>query len=211
MYLIGLTGPSGAGKSLFSDALRPYGIDSIDTDRVYHSLLIPPSPCLDGIVSEFGEGVLNPDGSLCRPRLASLVFSEGSEEERAEKLARLNAVTHRYVIEETKRILKEMEERGDKVAADTVAVIDAPALFEANMDAMCNLTVAILAPKELRIERIMARDGLTRERATARIEGQHDDGFYTSRADVVFQNGDSPDLLKSEIIAYMKTRLPDRF
>ena len=86
MLLIGLTGPSGAGKGLFCKVLKEYGIESIDADAVYHSLLIPPSPCLDALCNAFGKDILNQDQTLNRRRLADIVFSSEDPVKKAEQM-----------------------------------------------------------------------------------------------------------------------------
>ena len=79
MKILGLTGQSGAGKGAVAALFAEHGIPSVDTDAVYHELLIPPSACLDELTAEFSGAILNPDGTLNRPALAALVF-EPSEE-----------------------------------------------------------------------------------------------------------------------------------
>ena len=74
MTILGITGPTGAGKSLFSEYLLSQGVSVIDADEVYHSLLLPPSPCLDALRGAFGDEVFLSDGSLNRPALSKIVF-----------------------------------------------------------------------------------------------------------------------------------------
>ena len=99
MLVIGLTGPSGSGKGWISNLLSRYGIPAIDTDAVYHDLLIPPSPCLSELVENFGEGIIK-DGRLNRQALASIVFSDSA------KLKMLNEITHKYILKETDDMLQ---------------------------------------------------------------------------------------------------------
>ncbi len=95
MKIIGLTGPSGAGKGEVGAILRERGIPVIDTDRVYHELLVPPSPCLDALVEAFGCDILASDGALDRAALASLVFADTDEAHARHET--LNRITHRFV------------------------------------------------------------------------------------------------------------------
>ena len=186
MLIIGLTGPSGAGKGEVGAVLASLGIPHIDTDRVYHDVITPPSACLDELVAEFGRGILAPDGSLDRAALAGRVFADGHEDERE----KLNAITHKYVLEKVREYCKDCE------AAKRVAVcVDAPLLFESGFDGECDKVISVLADRETRISRIIARDGISIERARARIGAQKDDGFYISRADaVIYNNGDRNEL-----------------
>lgn len=195
MIKIGLTGPSGAGKGLVSSCLSPYGIPSIDTDRVYHDLLVPPSPCLVELVGRFGNDILSPNGTLNRKALAGIVFAEGHEQDHAD----LNRITHKYVLEATRRICRELAERGTPCV-----LIDAPLLFEAGFDAECDATLAVLASPDIRLCRIMARDHLTLAEAKARLMSQKPDDFYISRATYVIYNNGTPADIQKEVEALIK-------
>ena len=101
--IIALTGPTGAGKSVVGDIFRSLGIPVIDTDQVYHDLLIPPSACLDDLVSAFGKAILKQDGTLDRSALSELVFAD------PDQLKKLNGITHLHV---RRRVLKIIGEIG---------------------------------------------------------------------------------------------------
>ena len=178
LCIIGLTGPSGSGKSTIATHFADLGIPVIDADRVYHELLLPPSACLDAIAAAFSTAVLTADGHLNRPALAALVF-EDSDAGR-ERLSQLNRITHRFVIERTNELLAQYREQ--HLAA---AVIDAPLLIEANMHRMCDLTVCVLADRQTRLTRLMARDHKDEAAILARIEAQPSDDFYLSNTDMV--------------------------
>ncbi len=181
MFIYGMTGPSGAGKGTVSELFAKYKVYSVDTDAVYHRLLIPPSACLDELTAHFGARILSPDGSLDRRVLAAHVFSD----DRA--LTQLNAITHKYILARTKEAL-DLYRKGNCPGA----IVDAPVLFESGADRVCGCqaTIAVLANKDLRLARIMERDGLSREAALARIEAQKPDDFYIQRADyVIYNNG----------------------
>ncbi len=192
MLIIGLTGPSGAGKGTVASLFARHGVPSIDTDAVYHELLIPPSPCLDELGERFGEGILCPDGcTLSRAALAAIVFAPGHEAE----LRDLNTITHRHVLGEVRAILAVNR------AADVPAVlVDAPQLFESGFDRECDRILSVLASRELRLARIMERDGLTRERAEARLDAQKSDEFFLERSDAVIVNDGAPELLEAEVL-----------
>ena len=102
MTVIGLTGPSGAGKTELCKIAKQLGCECINADEVYHSLLIPPSRCLDEIVENFGRDILLSDNSLNRAELGRIVFSS------KEKLALLNTITHKYVKDEFRSIINEI-------------------------------------------------------------------------------------------------------
>lgn len=188
MLVIGLTGPSGAGKSLVADLFAQFGLPRIDADAIYHALLAPPSPCLDELTDHFGVQILTESGSLNRRALGQIVFHD------PEQLAALNEITHRYVMAEVRRRLEQLRREAFKAA-----LLDAPQLFEAAADRDCNIIVSVLADEELRINRIMLRDGIDREAALARIRSQKSDAFFRTHSDYVIENNDTPDRLLSEI------------
>jgi dephospho-CoA kinase len=189
MLIIGLTGPSGAGKGAVGAVLSSLGIPCIDTDALYHQLITPPSPCLDELAAEFGKEILTPDGRLDRGALASRVFANGNSIEHE----KLNSITHRYVLAAARDILKGFEADGH-----IAACVDAPLLIESGFDKECDKIISVIADKETRISRIVSRDGISRERALARVNAQQADSFYTDAADVVIYNdGDVSELLYS--------------
>lgn len=177
MLILGLTGPSGAGKGVVSELLASHGLSVINADEIYHCLLLPPSPCLDEIVGRFGQEVLSPDGTLDREALGKVVFSDPAA------LADLNSISHRYVME---TIFFEIERLRRKDCP--AVVLDAPQLFEAGADRLCTVVISVLADKELRLERIVARDGIDRERAMRRIAAQRSDEFFRVHSDYVIEN-----------------------
>ena len=180
MKIIGITGPSGAGKSIFSDFLAERGIPVINADELYHSLLIPPSHCLDLIRGAFGDGVFNADGTLSRPELAKIVFSS------EEKLELLNSTVLSVVIDESKRIISELETKGERVVA-----IDAPTLIESGFDKECDTVVSIISDAATRAKRISERDKISESDALRRISAQKPDSFYEEHSDsVIFNDGD---------------------
>ena len=195
MLTVGLTGPSGAGKGVVASLFARYGVPSIDTDAVYHDLLIPPSACLDELVARFGESVLTADGRLDRKALAAVVFAAGHEND----LLDLNRITHRHVLDEARRQLAAYE-----AAGKAAVLVDAPQLYESGFDAECDYVVAVLAPRDVRLSRIVARDGLDEARAAARLDAQKDDGFFRSHADAVLVNDGRAEALESEICGLLR-------
>ena len=190
MLIVGLTGPSGAGKGMIASLFARFGVPSIDTDGVYHDLLIPPSACLEELKEAFGSEILSSDGTLDRGALASLVFSRGYEQ----NLATLNRIAHRHILEKTKDLLASYEAEGIPAV-----LVDAPQLFESGFDRECGFILSVLALFDLRLARVMARDGLSEERARARLEASHTDEFFRERSDAVIINNGSIDSLESEV------------
>lgn len=188
MLVIGLTGPSGAGKSTVSRLFASFGLPVLDADEIYHALLIPPSECLNDLTAQFGRQILRGDGTLDRPALGRLVFDH------PEALERLNAVSHRHVLREVRRRLRTLRDEGV-----TAAVLDAPQLFESGADRDCSVIVSVLADAELRVHRILLRDGISREDAMRRIRAQRPDSFFRAHSDYVIENNGNAESLLPQV------------
>ena len=180
MKVLGMCGGSGAGKGYVCQCFAAHGIPSIDTDAVYHSLTDRSSPCTAELKAYFGSSVLHGDGSLNRTALAAIVFAPDG----GEKLKKLNEITHKYIKTETE---KEIERH--RQAGAPAVIVDAPALFESGFDRMCDRVIGVFAPREKRIERILRRDGITRERAEARLAKQIPDAELQARCHYCIFNG----------------------
>ncbi len=188
MLVIGLTGPTGAGKGEVANIFARYGIPVINADRVYHTLITPPSSCLQELVEAFGKKILAADGCLDRRALGGIVFNDPAAREQ------LNSITHRYVMEEVKGQMERFRREGVPVAA-----FDAPQLFEAGAHKACGAVISVLADRGLRLERIMARDNLTAEAAMRRILAQKSDEFFKTHSDYIIENNGTPDALTPQV------------
>lgn len=178
LTVIGITGPSGCGKTTALKELESFGALVLDCDAIYHELLESNADLLQELDGAFPGTVIN--GKLDRKTLGRIVFAD------AEKLALLNRITHRYVMDETERRLRAFAMRGGLVAA-----IDAVELISAGMAERCDAVVGVLADEEIRVARIMARDGIGREAALARIRSQKPDSYYqTNCTHLLFNNAD---------------------
>ena len=175
--IIGLTGPSGAGKSTVSAVFRKLGAYTIDADKTARYVVEKGKPALSEIENTFGNRVMLPDGTLNRHALAEIVFNS------PEDLHKLNLITHKYITEEIK---KEIE-----AAKEEIVVIDAAVLFESGMDKLCCCVVCVTAGRDVRKNRIMARDGISEKMALDRIDAQNDDDYYISRSDFHIENNGS--------------------
>lgn len=178
LTVIGITGPSGCGKTTALKELESFGALVLDCDEIYHELLKSNADLLQELDGAFPGTVIN--GKLDRKTLGRIVFAD------AEKLALLNKISHRYVMDETERRLRAFAMQGGSVAA-----IDAVELISAGMAERCDAVVGVLANEEIRIARIMARDGIDREAALARIRAQKPDSYYrTHCTHLLFNNAD---------------------
>lgn len=181
-YVVALTGQSGTGKSFASDYLATRGIPVIDGDVVAREVVFPGSRCLRDLVEEFGKGILTEDGSLDRRKLADISFSD------AKRKAKLDAITHPYIIERMLHRFDELHREGYRYC-----VVEAAALVESGLYANCDRIVLITSKRALQVERIMRRDGITEAEAETRIAAQVDDSLVRSLADYEIENNGGMD------------------
>lgn len=169
MTIIGITGPTGAGKTTALNELVKLGGCIYDADAVYHDLLRNNTELRRELEDRFGS-LTDEQGEFQRKKLGAIVFADPAA------LADLNAISHRYVVAAIQEQLNKAQKQGIPCAA-----IDAIALFESGLDKLCQATVAITAPPEIRVLRIMAREGISEEYARSRVAAQNSDEFFTSR------------------------------
>ena len=177
MKVIGITGPTGAGKTTALGALEDLGGRVVDCDAVYHDLLVRSEPMRSELRARFGAGVFSADGSLDRKALGAVVFDD------PQALADLNAITHKYV----GLAVDEFIEQARREKARAVAV-DAIALIESGIVDRCHCTVAVTAPDEVRVRRIMAREGISEEYARLRVHAQKKEDWFRANCTYVLVN-----------------------
>lgn len=182
--IVGLTGQTGAGKTTVCRVFEENGFAIINADIVARDVMVAGSPCLAELCEHFGEKILFPDGTLNRRFLANIVFNNKS------KLEILNSVTYPYI---TAEILNRIEEYSD--AGHKLILLDAPTLFESRADDFCELIISVVSHEELRLERIISRDNMTREAAQSRINSQLKEEFFWENSDFIIKNnGDMTNL-----------------
>ena len=185
--IIGITGPSGSGKTTLLNVIRRQGGVVLDCDAIYHELLKKDKALLAAIESRFPGTVEN--GTLDRKKLGNIVFSDENA------LLDLNKITHTAVKAE---VLRRLED------APGLAAIDAIGLFEGNLAELCHVTVAVTAPMEDRVRRLMKRDGISESYARSRIAAQHSDSWFREKCDRVLENDVDFDAFATKCIAFLE-------
>ena len=177
MTVYGLTGKTGAGKSTVAAFLKEKGFYIIDGDLIARHITDKGKPALVLLADSFGEDIINADGTLNRRLLASRAFAS------PENTALLNSLTHPLITEEFKSEI-------EKAAAESYerAVIDAAALLESDCRDLCSKIIVVYAPEEMRLERIMSRDGIMEKEAVTRMRAQKSDEYYFSQADIIVRS-----------------------
>ena len=169
--IIGITGGTGCGKTTLLKLIAERGGMILDCDAIYHELLKTDGEMLSAIESRF-PGVVE-DGVLNRKKLGAIVFADG------QALLELNAITHAAV---KKEVLRRLESK------PKLAAIDAIALFESGLGELCDVTVAVTAPVEDRVRRLMERDGISAEYARLRIRAQRSNEDFSASCHVTLEN-----------------------
>ena len=177
MLRVGLTGGIGAGKSTVAAMLEEKGAVVIDADAISRELVEPGEPALHLLVDAFGPGIVRPDGSLDRGRLAQLAFST------EDGTGRLNAIMHPLIRAESQRRLDAAEEAGAEVV-----VYDMPLLVETGQEDLVDLVVVVDVPVEQQVSRAVGMRGLEESDVRRRIQAQASREERLAVADVVIDN-----------------------
>lgn len=185
--IIGITGGTGCGKTTLLELISAQGGLVLDCDAIYHRLLQEDSSLLAAIERRFPGVVEN--GTLQRKKLGNLVFSD------AKALLDLNAITHAAVKKEVVRLLAQKP---------SLAAIDAIGLFEGDLAPLCDCTVAITAPIEVRVQRLMARDGISESYARQRIKAQRPQEEFISLCDFHLENNGTKADFEAKCLAFLR-------
>lgn len=186
--IIGITGGTGCGKTTLLKAIEAQGGLVLDCDAIYHALLRSDKEMLSAIDVRF-PGVIE-EGALNRKKLGAIVFAD------EQALLDLNHITHSAVKRE---VLCQLASK------PKLAAIDAIALFEGGLAELCHVTVAVTAPTEDRVKRLMARDGISESYARSRIAAQHDEGWFRQRCNYVLENNGDIDAFATNCLAFLHT------
>lgn len=189
MFSVGLTGGIGSGKSTVADLFAARGIAVVDTDFIAHRITAPGGLAMPPIVAEFGPSFAAPDGSLDRARMRSLVFSDDSARKR------LEAITHPLIRAEADRERREAE--------GPYVMVVVPLLVESgDWKKRVDRVLVVDCPVETQIERVMKRNGFTREQVLAIVARQASrEARLAAADDVVVNDGSSIDALTARVEA----------
>ncbi len=188
--ILGITGTTGSGKTTLLKAFESIGGVIFDCDQIYHELLAADKTMLCAIENRFPGTVKN--NCLDRKNLASIVFSD------PRALLDLNAITHGAVKAEVLRRL-------ETIPADVPVAIDAIELFDGGLAEICDVTVAVTAPEEMRVSRLIARDHLTENQALARIHAQKPESYFREKCDYILENTGSAEDFQEKCLVFFKS------
>lgn len=187
MKIIGVTGSSGAGKTTICAILeKEYLAHIIDADGVAKRLTKKGTMYLNSIVEYFGIDILDSMGELKRKELANIIY------ENDEKRKELNNLTFTYVVKEIKQNINDLQDK-------ELIVIDAPLLYESNLDKVCDIVIGVVAKEEDKIDRICKRDNISREIAKKRLNIQLKDDYIKDKADYIIVNNGNLEELEKDI------------
>ena len=173
MPIIGITGPTGAGKTSLLRQVEKLDGAVIDCDAVYHELLNTDEDLQAALENQFGP-LRDENGCIDRKKLGSIVFGN------SEQLQILNSIAWAFIIAHIETLVQEYQAHGQELIA-----IDAIALLESSLKDLCQVIVAVVAPPEERVRRIMAREDISEEYAWARVKAQKPNEYFTQNCDWV--------------------------
>ena len=185
--ILGITGGTGCGKTTLLEVIRQAGGIVLDCDAIYHDLLRRDKALLDAIEGRFPGTVES--GSLQRKKLGAIVFGDPAA------LEALNRITHSAIDREVERLL---------TPEPKLAAIDAIALLESGIGKRCHATVAVTAPVDARVARIMARDGITEEYARARIAAQPSNEYFSKNCGYTLENDGTAEDFRCKCLAFLR-------
>ena len=187
MRIIGITGSSGAGKSTLSEIIsNMYDTYVINADELAKEMYKNGTEYYNSIVKEFGKNILAKNKEIDKSKLSEKIYS--SENER--KI--LNNLTFYYLTIEIKKII-------EKEKMHKIIIIDAPLLFESNLDKLCDVIIGVITEKKLQVSRICKRDNINEEKANIRLNIQKSDAFFLKNCDFIILNDKDKEYMKTQI------------
>ncbi|MBU4128606.1 dephospho-CoA kinase [bacterium] len=180
MLVVGLTGGIASGKSVVSKTLKELGLPIIDADLIAREMVRPNEEGYRDIVDHFGKGILNPDQTINRRKLAKIIFSDSKEREG------LNSILHPRIVEKIKRRIRDFKERGERIV-----ILDAALLIEAGELSLADKLIVVTVSPKIQVKRLVQRDHLTEREAKERIATQMPLSEKVKLADYVIDNSGS--------------------
>lgn len=186
MKIIGITGSSGAGKDTVCEIIeKKYNAEIIDADKIAKELSKKGTVYLNSIINCFGTEIIDKKGELNRKKLADIIFED--EQKREE----LNKLTFIHVVDEIQKRINNIKKK--------IIIVNAPLLFESNLNKICDYVIAIIADKDKQIIRVMNRDNITKEEAERRINAQNTNEFFVDNADYVIYNNENLENIEEQL------------
>ncbi|WP_136604186.1 dephospho-CoA kinase [Paenibacillus dokdonensis] len=186
---IGLTGGIATGKSIVSALLINKGALLVDADVIAREVMLPGHPVLTAVADHFGQAVLLADGTLDRKKLGDIVFHDPSQRQA------LNDITHPAIRSEIRKQMESLE----REHPNRLVVVDIPLLFESGLEHMFERVMVVYAPRVIQLERLMQRNQLSKDEASARIGSQMDIEEKKMKADIVIDNSGDAELTERQI------------
>ncbi|OXM84330.1 dephospho-CoA kinase [Paenibacillus rigui] len=193
---IGLTGGIACGKSTVSGMLVQRGAMLVDADRIAREVVEPGMPALSQIVERWGPELLLPDGSLHRKKLGEIVFGN------PQALQQLQEITHPPI----RATIRERMAEYERSNPDKLVVVDIPLLYESGLQSMFEAVMVVYVPRTVQLDRLMLRDGLSREQAEQRLQAQMDIERKKELADIVIDNQGTMEQTEGQVEAFLKER-----
>jgi len=177
-----LTGNIGSGKSTVAAMLREAGIPVLDADRISREVTAPGGRAYDAVVRAFGREILGDDGAIDRKRLGEIVFADPASREQLER------ITHPAILEAMKEAIAGIEREGHPAV-----VVEATLIHESGRKGLSEAVISVTCDRETAISRLVARDGMTRGQAEARLRAQMSSDRKAGASDYVIDNSASPE------------------
>ena len=190
MLRVGLTGSIGVGKSFVASVFIELGCHLLDADQTAREVVMPGTPGLMALTHTFGEEILNPDGTLNRKQLGSLVFADESRRQR------LNQLLHPFIIARQDEILNAWEAEDPK----GIGIVDAALMIESGGYRRFDKLLVVHCRPEVQLERLMLRDKLSREEAERRINSQLPQEEKQKFADYLIDTSDGFESTRAQTI-----------
>jgi dephospho-CoA kinase len=192
--IIAVTGSSGSGKTAATAVLSAYGY-VIDCDKIAREVLEKGSECYFEVINYFGKEIIDLNGNILRKKLADIIFVSD------EKYKFLTRTTHKHIIKKIKKLIRD--------ATDKLIILDIPVLIGTEIHGIVDETWVVYSESETQIERIIKRDGISRESAENRINKQTPLEDLLAEADVLIYNyGKTPDELRAEVLKALNLAAP---